>query len=173
MGKPLRVLMVEDSEDDVLLTIHALKKEGYEPTCERVEDVEAMRKALRKKSWDVVICDYRMPKFSGPAAIALLKETDIDIPLIIVSGAIGEETAVECMRSGAHDYIMKGNLSRLVPAIERELKEAESRIQRKEAEEALRENEERFRKIFEEAPLVGIVITSPSFAFEKANPSFC
>jgi HD-GYP domain-containing protein (c-di-GMP phosphodiesterase class II)/FixJ family two-component response regulator len=147
MGKPLRVLMVEDSEDDVLLTVSALKKGGCEPEYERVETADAMRKALREKAWDVILCDYQMPKFNGLAAIALLKETGIDIPLIIVSGAIGEETAVECMRLGAHDYVMKGNLSRLVPAVERELKEAESRSNRRQAEEALRENEDRFRKI--------------------------
>ena len=85
MSKPLRVLMVEDSEVDVLLTILALNKGGYEPTYERVEDAEAMRKALREKTWDVVLCDYQMPKFNSLAAIALLKEIAIDIPLIIVS----------------------------------------------------------------------------------------
>jgi DNA-binding NtrC family response regulator len=137
MRKPLRVLMVEDSEDDALLTIRALKNGGYDPVYERVEDAGAMRKALRNKPWDVILCDYQMPKFNGLAAIALLKETGIDIPLIIVSGAIGEETAVECMRLGAHDYVMKGNLSRLSSAIDRELKEAESRRQRKRAEEML------------------------------------
>jgi len=133
----LRVLMVEDSEDDALLTIHALKKGGYDPVYERVENAEAMRTALREKTWDIIVCDYQLPQFNGPAAIALLKETGIDIPMIIVSGAIGEETAADCMRYGAHDYIMKGNLSRLVPAIERELQEAESRRKRKQAEEKL------------------------------------
>jgi PAS domain S-box-containing protein len=137
MGKPLRVLMVEDSEDDVLLAIREIKKGGYDPLYERVENAGAMRKALEKGSWDIILCDYQMPQFNGLAAIALLKETGIDIPLIIVSGAIGEETAVECMRSGAQDYVMKGNLSRLVSAIERELKEAESRTQREQAEENL------------------------------------
>ncbi len=101
MSKPLRVLMVEDSEDDSLLTIRALKKGGYEPEYQRIETAEAMRNALREKTWDVILCDYRMPQFSGLAAIALLKESGIDLPLIIVSGAIGEETAVECMSLGA------------------------------------------------------------------------
>ena len=96
MKKPLRVLMVEDSEDDALLTIRELKKGGYEPEHERVETAEAMRAALREKTWDVILCDYRLPQFNGLAAIALLKETNIDIPLIIVSGAIGEETAADC-----------------------------------------------------------------------------
>jgi PAS domain S-box-containing protein len=147
MGKPLRVLMVEDSEDDVLLTVRALKKGGYDPVFARVEDAGAMRKALQKKTWDIILCDYQMPQFNSLAAIALLKEAGIDIPLIIVSGAIGEETAVECMRLGARDYVMKDKLSRLVPSIERELKEAESRSKRRQAEKALRENEERFRRV--------------------------
>jgi two-component system cell cycle sensor histidine kinase/response regulator CckA len=137
MGKPLRVLMVEDSENDALLTIRALKNGGYDPEYARVETAEAMRKALQEKPWDVILCDYQMPKFNGFAAIAQLKETGIDIPLIIVSGAIGEETAVECMRSGARDYITKGNQSRLAPAVERELNEVESRRHRKRADEAL------------------------------------
>jgi response regulator RpfG family c-di-GMP phosphodiesterase len=150
MKKPLRVLMVEDSEDDALLTIHVLRKGGYDPVYERVETAEAMRKALEKGSWDVIICDYQMPKFNGFTAIALLKETNIDIPLIIVSGAIGEETAVECMRSGANDYVMKNNLSRLTPAVERELKEEESRVQRKQAEEALRKSRDSVEQLAEE-----------------------
>ena len=149
MNKPLRVLIVEDSEDDALLTIRELKKGGYEPEYERVETAEAMRIPLQEKSWDIILCDYSMPKFSGPAAIALLKETGIDLPLIIVSGAIGEETAVDCMRFGARDYVMKGNLFRLVSAIERELREAESRRQRKQAEDALRESEIRYRELFD------------------------
>jgi PAS domain S-box-containing protein/putative nucleotidyltransferase with HDIG domain len=149
MGKPLRVLMVEDSEDDVLLMIRALKQGGCDPVYEQVEDALSMRKALEKGSWDIILCDYQMPQFDGLAAIALLKETGIDIPLIIVSGVIGEETAVACMRSGAQDYVMKGNLSRLVPAIERELKEAESRIQRRQAEEALKESENKYRLLAE------------------------
>jgi response regulator RpfG family c-di-GMP phosphodiesterase len=138
MSKPLRVLLVEDSEDDAQVMIRELKKGGYEPGYERVYSADTMSAALREKIWDVILCDYRLPQFDGPAAIALLKESGIDIPLIIVSGAIGEETAVECMRVGAHDYVMKGNLSRLAPAIKRELKEAESRGERKRAEEQLR-----------------------------------
>ncbi len=95
----LRVLMFEDSEDDALLIIRELKKSGYNPVHERVETAAAMKKALQEKQWDIILCDYKMTKFSGAHAIALLKETNIDIPLIIVSGTIGEETALECMRS--------------------------------------------------------------------------
>jgi PAS domain S-box-containing protein len=145
----LRVLIVEDSEDDALLAIRELKKGGYNLLYERVETAAAMRKALQDKTWDVILSDYKMPHFSGTKAIALLKETNIDIPFIIVSGAIGEETAVECMRLGAHDYIMKGDLSRLVPAMEREIAEAASRAERRRAEVALKESEMRYKLIFE------------------------
>jgi PAS domain S-box-containing protein/putative nucleotidyltransferase with HDIG domain len=173
MGKPLRVLMIEDSEDDVLLTSHALKKGGFDPVYERVETAGAMRTALQEKTWDIILCDYQMPQFNGLAAIALLKETGSDIPLIIVSGAIGEETAVECMRSGAHDYVIKDNLSRLVPAIERELQEAESRSKRRQAEEALRESEEKFKTIFDRAS-DGILIANPvTKKFLQGNTAMC
>jgi PAS domain S-box-containing protein/putative nucleotidyltransferase with HDIG domain len=135
--KDLRVLMVDDSEDDVLFTIRELKKGGYNPVYEQVETADAMKKALQEKQWDIILCDYKMPIFNAPSAIAVLKETNIDIPIIIISGAIGEETAVECMRLGAHDYFMKGKLSRLCPAIARELEETEVRNKQKQAEEAL------------------------------------
>jgi PAS domain S-box-containing protein len=149
MKMPLRVLMLEDSENDALLTIRALKKGGYEPEYMRMETAEAMRTALQEKTWDLILCDYQMPQFNGLTAVALLKEAGIDIPLIIVSGAIGEEMAVECMRLGARDYIMKGNLSRLASAVDRELKEAESRRQRKRAEKKLLESEGKYRNILE------------------------
>ena len=152
ISKPqsLRVLMVEDSEDDALLIIRELKKGSYAPEYERVETASAMLTALKDKTWDIILSDYKMPHFSGTKAIAVLKETNIDIPVIIVSGTIGEETAIECMRLGAHDYIMKNNLSRLCPAIARELEEATSRSKRKQAEEALRQSEERYRTILDE-----------------------
>ena len=153
----LRALMVDDSEDDVLLIIRELKKGGYNPFYERVETAAAMKKSLQEKQWDVILCDYKMPEFDAPSAIALLKETNIDIPLIIISGTIGEETAVECMRLGAHDYFMKANLSRLCSAIARELEESEARnkqrqaeAQRKAALEALRQSEEKYRNILED-----------------------
>ena len=145
----IRVLMVEDSEDDALLIIRNLKKGGYEPVYERVETAAEMKKALKEKQWDIILCDYSLPKFSGPSAIALLKKTNIDIPLIMVTGTIGEATAVECMRLGAQDYIMKGNLSRLCPAIARELEDAEVRKKEKQIEEKLRYEEQRFRAFVE------------------------
>jgi PAS domain S-box-containing protein len=168
MMKPLRVLMVEDSEDDALLVIRVLKKGGYEPVYQRVETAEAMRTALREMAWDVILCDYQMPKFTGLTAIALLKESNIDIPLIIVSGAIGEEIAVDCMRYGAHDYVMKGNLSRLVPAIERELKEAESRRQRRQTWKELKDYESELASIYENAPLI-MILVDKEWTIRKTN----
>ena len=140
------VLIIDDSEDDALLIIRALKKGGYDPQYERVETAAAMRRALKDKTWDIILCDYKMPKFSGPQAIAVLKETNIDIPLIIVSGTIGEETAVECMRLGARDYLMKGNLLRLAPAVEKEIAEAKARAGSRRAEEEKQLLEERLQR---------------------------
>lgn len=137
MNKHLHVLLVEDSEDDAALLIRELKKAGIQPTVERVETAESMHKALLKQEWDVVIADYVLPTFSGLDAIELLKKTQKDLPFIIVSGKIGEDTAVVTMKAGAHDYIMKGNLARLIPAINREIEEAKVRQKRREAEEKL------------------------------------
>jgi len=172
MGKPLRVLMVEDSEDDVFLAMRLLKNAGYEPEYARVETAEAMRAALQEKVWDVIVCDYQMPQFDGPAAISLFRETGLDIPLIIASGAIGEETAAECLRSGACDYVMKGNMSRFVPVVERGLKEAESRKRRRQAEALLRESEARYRSVFSYSQ-DAILLTGPDGVILDANPAAC
>jgi signal transduction histidine kinase len=137
MTTPLRLLIVEDSEDDARLLIRELTKSGYDPDYERVDTPEAMQSALASGMWDVIISDYVMPRFSGLDALRMLKESTIDIPFIIVSGNIGEVTAVEAMRAGAHDYILKGNLARLAPAIERETVDAENRRKRRQADEEL------------------------------------
>ncbi len=134
MSVPLRVLLIEDSEDDAALLVRTLRSGGYELTCERVETAAAMRAALDQQPWDLVISDYSMPQFSGPAALQLLQEAGIDLPFIVVSGTIGEETAVSAMKAGAHDFLMKGNLARLVPAVARELREATDRRERRRAE---------------------------------------
>lgn len=139
MSIQLRVLIVEDSEDDAALLVRELRRAGYEPVFKRVETAKAMSAELKRQEWDIVICDYVMPKFSGLKALSVLKNSGVDLPFIIISGKIGEETAVEAMKAGVHDYFMKDNLTRLGPAIQRELKEAVVRRERKLAEEALRD----------------------------------
>ncbi|OGP29948.1 MAG: hypothetical protein A2038_06510 [Deltaproteobacteria bacterium GWA2_57_13] len=149
MGEPLRVLIVEDSEDDTLLLVRELQRGGYDPTFERVDSAEAMARALAARSWQIVLADYTMPQFKGTDALELLKETRLDIPLIFVSGATGEDLAVAAMKTGAHDYVIKGNLKRLTPAIARELREAEIRRQRKRDGESLRRQEKRMWVLYE------------------------
>jgi diguanylate cyclase (GGDEF)-like protein len=133
---PLRVLLIEDSEDDAALVVRALSRGGYEVISRRVDTPEALVDALGEP-WDVTIADYTMPRFSGTAALHLIRELDADMPFIFVSGTIGEDAAVDAMRIGAHDYIMKGNLKRLLPAVERELRDAAGRRERHTAEKRL------------------------------------
>ncbi|HEX9023417.1 MAG TPA: ATP-binding protein, partial [Geobacteraceae bacterium] len=149
MDRFLNVLIVEDSEDDALLLLRELHKSGYKSNHMLVDTPEAMREALAACKWDVVLSDYSMPRFSGVAALEILKESGLDLPFIIVSGKIGEETAVQLMKAGAHDYIMKGHMGRLTPAIEREMQEAAERRMRREAETALKESEARYRRLLE------------------------
>ena len=132
---PLRVLIMEDSEDDAVLAIRELRNGGYDPTFERVDTPEAMKAALQKGAWDLVISDHAMPHFSGPAALKIVRNSGLDLPFIITSGTISDEMAVAAMKSGAHDYVMKNNLSRLALAVERELREAELRRERQSAED--------------------------------------
>ena len=127
MGNPLRVLVVEDSEDDALLLVRELRRAGYAPRSLRVQTAEELQAALREHTWDVVVTDHNLPGFSSEAALTIVNDSGLDLPVIIVSGSIGEDIAVAAMKMGAHDYIMKDNLTRLVPAIERELREAELR----------------------------------------------
>ena len=134
----LRVLIVEDSEPDAFLLARALERGGFAPACERVDTHEAMQAALEKKPWDLVLADHSMPHFSAPEALELVKRQGLDLPFIIVSGHIDEETAIAAMRDGAHDYVMKDRLARLVPVVERELREAEVRRARSKYEEELR-----------------------------------
>ena len=138
MSKPLRVLIVEDSESDSLLLVRALRSAGFEPDFDRVDTPEAMAATLTDRAWDIVISDYTMPRFDGLSALRVLKQRGLDLPFIIVSGSIGEEVAVAAMKAGAHDYVMKSNLQRLGSAIERELREAEIRSEHKRSEERLR-----------------------------------
>lgn len=137
MSTPLRVLIVEDSEDDALLIIRVLRKGGWLPEYRRVDTPASLQAALDVAGWDIVITDHNLPEFGSEAAILQIRQAGYDLPIIIVSGSIGEEVAVAAMKSGAHDYIMKGNLSRLVPAVERELREAKNRHQHRDAQEKI------------------------------------
>ena len=136
MARPLRVLIVEDNERDAALMLRELQRGDYDVTHERVDTPEAMIAAL-KEPWDLVLSDFTMPRFSAPAALSLVKERALDLPFIIVSGTIGEDTAVTSLRAGAHDFLVKGSLARLVPAIERERREAGVRAERKKMHEQL------------------------------------
>jgi two-component system, cell cycle sensor histidine kinase and response regulator CckA len=146
MNTNLRVLVIEDLEDDMLLMLRELRRGGYTLEHLRVETPEEMEAALNSQDWDIVIADYTLPLFSAPAALKLLQQKQRDLPFIIVSGTIGEETAVTAMKAGAHDYIIKGQLTRLLPAVERELREAEERRRRRETELALQESEAALRQ---------------------------
>lgn len=142
-SRPLHVLVVEDSEADYELLLRLLAGANYALDAERVEDEPAMRAALARGGWDLVISDHRLPRFSATAALATLHACHADLPFLIVSGAIGEDAAVDAMLAGADDYIMKSRLGRLVPAIERSLRNAEARRRRREAEaEVLASSEE-------------------------------
>ena len=149
MGIPLRVLWVEDQQDEIVLMMRELRRHGYEVTYKRVETAEAMEAMLDNERFDIIISDHTMPNFSGFAALKLYKEKGLDIPFIIVSGTVTEEMAVAAMKGGAHDYIMKDNLARLGPAVERELREAEVRLEHKRAEEKLRQSYEKLQKTLE------------------------
>jgi PAS domain S-box-containing protein len=142
------VLIVEDSEDDALLLLRELERGGYEPIHERVDTPEELRRALAEGGpWDVVLSDWRMPRFEAPEALAMFHATGSEAPFIIVSGKVGEELAVEGMKAGAHDYVMKDNLTRLCATVERGLQEAQARRERERAEKRLKESERRFRSL--------------------------
>jgi len=143
MSTPLYILLIEDNDDDAQLLLVKLRRAGYEPEYIRVDSEAGMREALQEREWQIVVSDYAMPGFTGLKAVNILREHDNDTPFILVSGTVGEEIAVEAMRNGANDYIMKDNLTRLIPAIERELREARERSDRRRAEEALYQERER------------------------------
>ena len=143
MSKPLRLLMIEDSESDADMILRLLMQGGFDVHSQRVEDAEGLRHALTEPAWDVIIADHHLPGFDAPGALRILQECGHDTPCIVVSGVMGEETAVEMMKSGAHDYLTKNNLTRLVPAVEREVADAAAQRRSREVQEELRESEER------------------------------
>lgn len=170
MNPPLRVLIIEDSEDDCFFLVRALKKE-YEIIHERVDTEDALRTALNRDRWDIVLSDYFMPQFDAVAALMILQEMDLDLPFIIVSGRIGEIEAVKAMKAGAHDYIMKGDFTRLMPAIRRELREAAIREERRQAEKDLRE-QLHFRQVLIDSIPAPIFFKNPDGVFLGCNKAF-
>jgi PAS domain S-box-containing protein len=168
MNKLLRVLIVEDSEDDALLVERELKQGGYEVSFKRVETEEAMDAALSKEKWDIIISDYVLPHFSGLEALGLVKRKGIDLPFIITSGKIGEEAGIETIKAGAHDYLMKNNLKRLASAVERAMCDAESRREFKKAEEAIKRSNEEWEETFN-SMTDSIFVLDKDFNIIKAN----
>jgi PAS domain S-box-containing protein len=152
MKKNLHILIIEDSESDAKLVVHTLQSSGYLVHYQRVERSENMKTALQTRNWDVVISDYNLPAFSAPKALETLQSCGLDIPFIVVSGTIGEEAAVALMKAGASDYIMKGNLLRLVPAVEREIQEAKTRREQRKAERELAEERDLLRTLLDNLP---------------------
>jgi sigma-B regulation protein RsbU (phosphoserine phosphatase) len=168
--KPIRVLIVEDSEFDARILVNTLRQGGYDPTFRRVETAESMRQALSEQPWEVVLSDYNLPAFSAPDALRVLQETGLDLPFVIVSGGIGEDIAVAAMKAGAHDYLMKGNLARLTPAVDREMREAATRRAVRQGEQALRESEERLRLLWENST-DAVILMEPDGTIRFANPA--
>ncbi len=171
-GPRLRVLLIEDNEDDALLLAHRFRSSGYTLDVLRVDTPDQTEEALRSKDWDVVISDHDLPGFSAIAALGIIKQLELDVPFIIVSGMIREETAITAMRAGAHDYLSKNQLERLIPAVEREVREAENRRQRQHALEARREADARFHAVAASTPGVIFQMTrhaSGHLAFAYAS----
>ena len=164
----LRVLIVEDSKIEAKFTVNLLKENGYSVVHERVETEEEMVAALEEHKWDIIISDYQMPDFDGMKALQVFQRYDLDIPFILVSGKIGEETAVDLMKTGAHDYIMKGNTARLVPAVRSHLKDAANRRENLRLEKRLKESEAQYRGFFENAH-IGIFRCSAHGVILDAN----
>ncbi len=163
MSKSRRILLVEDSADDAELAVRALRRGGCQLTYQRVDTPEAMLAALEAGGWEVVIADYSMPRFNGLAALKMVRDTGLDLPFILVSGTVGEDVAVEAMRCGADDYVMKSNLARLPLAVERELRDSAVRAERNRAEA-------RYRSLVDRVP-VGLFRISPGGDLLEFNPA--
>jgi PAS domain S-box-containing protein len=167
---PLRVLIVEDSEIDARVLSNLLRAAGWQVQYRRVETAEALAAALSDGVWDLVLSDHNLPEFSAPKALAVLQESGQDIPFIIVSGEIAEGVAIEAMDSGAHDFLTKGSLARLVPAVGRELREARVRAARRTAEASIRESELRYRSVWENST-DAVLLIDLSGTIRFANPA--
>ena len=168
----LKILIVDDVPDDAELVAVQLKQQGIKFSWKHVDNAQKLKNALTDETWDIVITDYSMPGFDGIEALKIVNEYDEDLPVIMVSGTIGEDVAVEAMKKGVHDYLMKNNLLRLGQAVLREIKDAENRQQHKIARKALVESEEKFRLLVENAP-VGISISNLDGNFQAVNKAYC
>jgi PAS domain S-box-containing protein len=149
MPRSLRILIIEASLEDAALLLSELQRGGYDVVHERVETAETLKVALNSQRWDIVFANCNMPHFAGPRILAILRERGWNLPVILLSCAMDEDLAVSTMKAGANDYLLKSNLKRLLPVVERELHESKARRERREAEEALRQSEERFRQLAE------------------------
>ena len=172
MKHALRMVIIEDNADDALLVVRNVEHAGYTVQAQRVQTAEELRAALTQGTWDLVLADYSLPHFSASEGLAILKETGLDVPFIIVSGSIGEEMTVKLMKDGAVDYVMKDHLSRLGPAVQRELRDAGERHHKRDAERSLAESEERYRLLVESQTDL-IIKTDPEGRFLYANPTYC
>ena len=172
MKRLLQVLVIEDSEDDAILLEMELQRAGYALVCHQVETPAALTAALERQEWDLVLADYHLPNFDGLAALAIVKQKGLDLPFIIVSGYITEDTAVAAMKAGAHDFVMKDKLARLGPAVERELRDAEGRRERRRSEEQLKA-EHTFREAIENSVPSGIAVVDLEGKQTYVNPAFC
>ena len=169
--KPLRILIVEDRPDDAELLLMELQRGGLNVLSQRVETETDMRNALNQQNWDVILCDHALPRFGSKAALNLVKELNIDIPFIIVSGVMGEEHVVEAMRAGCHDYLTKGHLTRLAPAVEREMREAKSRRARRETERQLSQTTNTLNHILSSATAYAIAALDMDLRVIHVNPA--
>jgi two-component system, cell cycle sensor histidine kinase and response regulator CckA len=170
MVRPLRVLLIEDNSDDERLLYMELRRSGFDPQVTRVETREEMAAALGRSTFDLILSDYRLPRFGAAEAVKLYAEMGLDTPFLVCSGSIGEAQAVDLLKQGASDFFLKDNLTRLGPTIERELREAENRRARRGAEAALHRSEQRFREIVEASPS-GILLTDSDGFIRLVNPA--
>lgn len=165
MKKPLRLLLIEDSDLDAAHLLLELRRGGFELDVTRIETPEECEKALRDGTWDAIISDYHLPRFSAPEALAMVRLVDLDVPFLVVSGAVGEETAVELMREGAHDYLLKHRLTRLAAAVERELEQAATR-------QAKRRAESLFQAILRASPMPGVLVDRATGVVVEGSDSY-
>ena len=170
MNQLLRILMVDDSEDDAGIILTALRKGGYEAFSELVDTADDMEAALKRQDWDVITSDHAMPRFNAPAALKLAQQLRPLVPFIIVSGEIDLNMAVSLMRNGAKDYITKQELPRLIPAIERELNEVKLRKEIQQIESALKRSEIRYRRLFETAEDGILILDAKTGQILDVNP---